>query len=297
MPADAPYAGRVGARYLCFRGGRAGEVSTRDVPGVSLFSAGVLHGVGVFEVFRVYGGKAHALSRHLARLEAGARALGMQAPLTRSEMFAEVRRCIAEAITAGLPGELRARVVWMAGEGDEVVRWIALEPLAPHADAIEASRVEVLPVAPLAAPGLKSLSYLPQLLAQREAKRRGADTAVFVDDAEQLWEGALANVFALSGDTLVTPPLQGPVAILPGVTRAVLLELASSAGLAVREEPISAALWQGGADGLFLSSSVRGIVPIAEVRRGDARWRYARHSRLSALEAHYRATIGDRLDG
>lgn len=290
-----PFAGRVqtaaGPRFLNVQGGLA---EGGAAPGVSLFAPALLHGLGVFEVFRVHGGRAHALDRHLARLTSAASRLGLATPDAR-QLASEVRTTIAAAMEAGLPGDLRARLVWAADEGDELIRWIALEPLPVTIDEARALLGLALPLTPLAVPGVKSLSYAPQILLRRRARAAGADVALGVDAEGLLWESAFANVFALRDDELWTAPLDEGPAILPGITRGLVCELAPSLGLRLREEPIPPALWRGAADALFLSSSVAGLLPLARVRYPGGEACFGPAESFRRVAEAYRAGIASRL--
>jgi para-aminobenzoate synthetase/4-amino-4-deoxychorismate lyase len=86
----------------------------------------------------------------------------------------------------------------------------------------------------------------------------GAPVPLLVDRGDEILEAGRANLFAAFGDVLKTPPVDGR--ILPGITRAATIEVAPSAGLEVREEPLSRAELLG-ADEVFLTGSVRGIEP------------------------------------
>jgi len=88
-------------------------------------------------------------------------------------------------------------------------------------------------------------NYAASLVAQAEATRQGCDQVVFLDAAERRWIEELGgmNIFFVFDDgSLSTPPLGGT--ILPGITRASLLEIARERGLTVREEPYSFAQWR-----------------------------------------------------
>jgi branched-subunit amino acid aminotransferase/4-amino-4-deoxychorismate lyase len=100
------------------------------------------------------------------------------------------------------------------------------------------------------------------MAAESEAKRRGADEAVFVDGDGIVLEGTVTNVWWRSGDVLHTPSLD--LGILAGVTRATLIELAPACGYRVEEGayPLEALL---GADEAFTSSSVREVMPLVEI--------------------------------
>jgi len=91
-------------------------------------------------------------------------------------------------------------------------------------------------------------NYAGSLLAQAEATKRGCDQVVFLDAAEHRWVEELGgmNVFFVMNDgTIVTPPLAGT--ILPGITRASIIKLATENGLNVVERPYSFEEWQNDA--------------------------------------------------
>lgn len=93
-----------------------------------------------------------------------------------------------------------------------------------------------------------------------EAKDAGFETVLLPDHAGNVTEGPGFNVFALKGDTVVTPDR----GVLHGITRRTVLELATEAGLTVEERalPIDELLE---ADEVFLSSSGGGVTPVARI--------------------------------
>jgi branched-subunit amino acid aminotransferase/4-amino-4-deoxychorismate lyase len=113
-------------------------------------------------------------------------------------------------------------------------------------------------VSPLLA-GVKSTSYAFNIAARDEARRRDADDALFVAPDGTVLEATTANVVWREGRTLLTPTLELP--ILDGVTRSVVLELASELGYALEQGtyPLERL---AGADEAFLCSTVREIAPV-----------------------------------
>ena len=107
--------------------------------------------------------------------------------------------------------------------------------------------------------GVKSTSYALNMMAVDEARARGAEDAVFVAGDGTVLEATTSNVWWRRGSTLFTPAVDGR--ILAGVTRDVLLELASPAGYEVAEGvfPVSEL---AAADEAFASSSIREVMPI-----------------------------------
>jgi branched-subunit amino acid aminotransferase/4-amino-4-deoxychorismate lyase len=110
--------------------------------------------------------------------------------------------------------------------------------------------------------GVKSTSYAVNMAAEAEARRRGADDAVFVDPAGTVLEGPTTNVWWRRDRTLVTPSLD--LGILAGVTRATVVELAAAAGYDVEEGRYGLTDLLA-ADEAFTSSSVREVMPVTEL--------------------------------
>jgi branched-subunit amino acid aminotransferase/4-amino-4-deoxychorismate lyase len=118
---------------------------------------------------------------------------------------------------------------------------------------------------------VKSTSYAVNMAAQRTARARGADDAVFVGLGGELLEAPTASLWWRAGDTLYTPALD--LGILAGVTRSALCELAPGLGLRVLEGVFTAEDLAG-AEEAFLSSSTREVMPVVQVdgaRVGDGR--------------------------
>jgi para-aminobenzoate synthetase/4-amino-4-deoxychorismate lyase len=105
--------------------------------------------------------------------------------------------------------------------------------------------------------GLGDRKWLDRRLVDRLAQR-GEGVPLLVDGDGSVLEAAWGNVWAIEGERLVTPPADGR--ILPGVTRARLLRLAGSLGLTATEEGITLERLRE-ADGVFLTSALRGAVP------------------------------------
>jgi 4-amino-4-deoxychorismate lyase len=110
--------------------------------------------------------------------------------------------------------------------------------------------------------GVKSTSYAVNMAAEAEAKRRGADDAVFLGSGDVVLEGPVTNMWWRYEDVLYTPALE--LGILAGVTRATLVEEAAAAGYEVREGAFAVEL-MAAADEAFTSSSVREVMPVVEL--------------------------------
>lgn len=213
---------------------------------LSIDDPGVRYGVGLFETMRCEDGRVPLLDRHLARLAGSVEALRLY-PAPAPGL---VRGAIVAVASALGPGSGRVRVTvtphpTLLVEGEPV----ALDPEL---------RLTAVSIRGAWYPGRriaehKTLSFLGWHDAQRRAEEAGADTALLLDQRGRLGEASTANVFCVIGGALVTAPVDG---ILPGVTRGVVLELAS-----VDEEALDEGAWRA-ADEMFVTSAVRGVVPV-----------------------------------
>ncbi len=228
-------------------------------PAVHADDEGFLRGRAVFETLRVYGGRPFRLDAHLERLRRSAASLRLPQP-DRAGLAAASASAIAEG---GAPDAV-LRLLWTPGrEGSGEPTGLALVSSLPPG--LEAERARGLRLAALAwAPGhrlaaSKSTSYAENMAAQDEARHRGADDALLVGADGIVLEAPTANVWWREGTRLLTPPLDQP--ILAGVTRAALWELAAGAGYEPAEETARVERLTG-AEEVFLSSSVREVMPV-----------------------------------
>jgi branched-chain amino acid aminotransferase len=215
-------------------------------------------GDGLFETMRARGGAVLRIERHLSRLRAGAAVLGLS-PLPKDEELADA---IARTLAANELAEAAVRLTVSRGVPERrgllpepeprpsVV--VHAEPFAGYPDELYARGVRAVisgiprnERSPLSR--IKSLNYLENVLARREAEARGADDALLLNTA----------------GTLVTPNVTSGA--LPGTVRElVVAELAPQSGLevverAVRPDELSAA------EEAFLTNALLGIVPLTEV--------------------------------
>ena len=224
----------------------------------------LLRGRGAFETIRVYGGASFRLSEHLERLARSAERIGLP-PVNPMQMT----ELAAQAIEAAGKPDTVLRLVWTPGNGHGAPTALALvSELADHYDALRERGQRLISLRGIRAdepwllPGVKSTSYAVNMAAEAEARRRGADDAVFVDAGGIVLEGPTTNVWWRRGRTLHTPSLE--LGILAGVTRAAVIELAAANGYMVAEGayPLGEL---AGAEEAFTSSSIREVMPITEL--------------------------------
>lgn len=206
---------------------------------------GFLYGYGLFETMRAYGGRCFRQERHLARLAASARALGVACPDANT-----LQSAIQDTLEANGLRDARVRLTLSPGEAEAVPNpkaygtptlLVQAQPYTPPAEADNArgyrghiSAVPIFSRSPEA--GHKTSHYLPYILGRREALAAGANEALFCNEKGALAEGGTTNLFLVVGGVLATPSLlSGP---LPGVTREAILELAAQMRLVAEEREI-----------------------------------------------------------
>jgi 4-amino-4-deoxychorismate lyase len=223
----------------------------------------LLRGRAAFETIRVYRGKPFKLAEHLERLAASAERIGLPA-VNRLELEELAR----QALDAARAPDSVLRLVWTPTPAALAL----VSGLADHYDDLRARGQGLISLRgvraeePWMLPGVKSTSYAVNMAAEAEARRRGADDAVFVDASGIVLEGPTTNVWWRRERTLFTPSLE--LGILAGVTRATVIELAADARYDVEEGAYRLSDLQT-ADEAFTSSSVREVMPVTELDGGQ----------------------------
>jgi branched-subunit amino acid aminotransferase/4-amino-4-deoxychorismate lyase len=218
----------------------------------------------LFETFRVDAGRPRFWPRHMERLVLSAATLGFPVPPAPARLREGVAELLAAAgladavvritVTRGIPGGRPARTgsSWMEAAPLEGRLWRGTRSGA--ARAIVSRR----PFEPGPLGGHKTTSRLAYHLAREEARAVRADEALLATRTGQVLEGAVSNLFAVRGGTVMTPPLSQNV--LPGITRAVVLERCAALGIPVLEQPLGRDELHG--TEVFLTGSVQEVVRV-----------------------------------
>jgi len=233
---------------------------------VPVFDRSFLYGDGLFETMRVIRGKPFRWEQHIERLQSGADYLKIKFPFT-----SEALRQFADDLVAknNLPDAL-LRLTLSRGVGargyspkgaENPTLVMSLHPALAF-DAENPPRWKFITSShrlpanePLA--HYKTCNKLVQILARAEADAAGADEALLLNMDGFVVEGASSNLFWIEGDAIFTPPLAA--GILPGVTRAVVLEICERMGLRIRETNINVDKLKC-SEGIFVSLSSFGVV-------------------------------------
>lgn len=249
-----------------------GELVPRDQAKVSVFDSVVQGGDAVWEGLRVYDGKIFALDRHLDRLFASAHTLRFQGVPTRDE----VRDAVVSTLVANeMYDEAHLRLTltrgpkFTSGMSPENNRagctLIVLAEWKPPVFGDSGIRLITSSVRRNSPATLDSKIHhnnlLNNILAKIEADVAGVDDAIMLDLHGFVAETNATNIFIVKDEVLVTP---NPDACLPGITRAIVLELAASIGLETSERNVSLSEVYT-ADEVFTSGTMGGLAPVLEV--------------------------------
>jgi branched-subunit amino acid aminotransferase/4-amino-4-deoxychorismate lyase len=251
---------------------------------VSVFDAGLQHGVGLFETMGARHGRVFRLAAHVERLAASAAALRLTARL-RSGPLAEAVQATLErsglkaarvrvTITGGDLGRLQA-----TGQSalDPTIVVVA-QPPTEYPDELFQQGVRVVVAGARANPldpgaGHKTLAYWSRIAALQQAAAARAGEALWFSTTNHLASGSVSNVFLVRGGELHTPLARGeeapgtvPNPVLPGITRAAIHELADATGVAHRAGMLTIDDVLG-ADEAFLTNSSWGVLPVVGVER------------------------------
>ncbi len=241
-----------------------------DTP-VSPFNRGLHYGDGVFETLRSYAGRFFRFKEHMNRFMAGLKLLRIQADWSSAEMLGAAKEVLKAnnlsdasvkfiAFRNGAEGpapppDLKASVLISAGPFDSRKKLRCEKGMSAY---IVSGRRNIY--SPLAF--LKSLNYLDNILGKFEARDNNADEALFLNIHGMVAEGATSNIFIIRQEVLYTPPLHA--GILNGITRGVVLQIATEAGIKCMEKEFSPDHLFA-ADEAFLTNSLMEIMPLVSV--------------------------------
>lgn len=237
---------------------------------VSVFDRSFQFGDGLFETLRIAGGRPFRWNRHWERLRRGAEGLGIELPYAART----IELALAELIRQNAVKEGLLRITVSRGVGHrgyspatakDPVLVMSTHPTqalsgAPARWKLVTSSFRLLEGDPLA--DWKTNNKLVQVLARAQAEAMDGDEALLLNSAGKACEAASGNLFWMIGDTIHTPPLN--TGALPGITRAVILELAATRGEWVVETMVDGAELRN-ADGAFLTLSSLGMVEIVSL--------------------------------
>ena len=248
--------------------------------------AGLLYGWGVFTTLRIYDGKAFGFDRHWKRLIQHAE----KARITVLPDLKSIRRAIDKLISANSVVHGRARLTllkgdagsWRTGPGPQTESLIFTSSEVPRVSsdlALTLSPYRILSTALLA--GVKQTAMLENLFALEEARSRGFNEALLLNERGEMVSTAAANIFWVQGDEIFTPSLA--TGCVAGITRHFIRQLTTRWKLHLVEGsfPIQRLL---DAREVFLTSTAREVSIVSSFDSKEYSIKQARIARLLSRE-------------
>lgn len=229
---------------------------------------GFLNGWGIFSTLRVSDGVLFAWERHFRRMQRDAERLHVPFLQTADELKEDLLKLVRAnmafnatlrvAIVRNRGGLFEApkltRDADVIGFTTELIQWGAGVKLGYMPNA----RFGASPFA-----GTKYTSWAENLTYYETAHQRGLDEFVLLNESGQVSECTSANIFAVHGDDIWTPPLNTS-GCLAGITRALLLEEVRIPGLRIAERELTPSDLET-SDAVFISSSTRDLLPALSI--------------------------------
>jgi branched-chain amino acid aminotransferase len=250
-----------------------GEFFEKEDAKVSVFDHGLLYGDGIFEGIRFYGGRVFRLEEHLQRLDHSARAIALTLPMS----LAEIAQATLETIRRNELQDGYVRLVVTRGCGDLglspllcpkatifiIAATITLYPAEKYEKGLEVVTCSTRRIAHGAlSPMVKSLNYLNNVMAKFEALKAGAGEGLMLNEQGYVAECTGDNVFVVQQGKLLTPAISAGA--LAGITRQVVIELATAEGLVVSEPNLTRYdLYT--ADECFLTGTAAEVIPVVRL--------------------------------
>ena len=251
-------------RFLLHNGQIRGTAEKVLSPG----QVGYMNGWGVFSTIRVCDGVLFAFERHYARMKHDAERMHVPFPYSAAQLETQLEELIRanDAHNA----TLRVALVRNRGgifEGEQIERDCDLVAFTANLNKWgDGVRLTYVPngrfgAGPFA--GAKITSWVENLVWNETARQGGFDEVVLLNETGEVSECTSANIFAVFGKRVVTPPLDTS-GCLPGVTRALLLKELSVDGVSFEEGVITVVELER-SDASFITSTTRDLLPILEI--------------------------------
>ena len=236
---------------------------------VSVFDRGFLFADAVYEVTAVVDGRLIDYPGHAARLGRSLAELGIPRPVSEERLLDLHREIVARnALREGSiylqvsRGAVDRDFVFGDGLAPTLVMFTQDKPVVDNPAAETGLRVVTLPDQRWGRRDIKTVQLLHASMMKVEAKRRGGDDAFLVEDG-YVTEASSANAYIVTTDgTVVTRDLSR--ALLPGITRATVLDLARGAGMATAERAFTPAEAAAAAE-CFITSATSFVLPVVRI--------------------------------
>ena len=241
---------------------------------ISPLNRGLIYGDGIFETFRGYGGRVFAVNEHFSRLQNSASFFKINVPFTAAETTEIISKLLKKNNLTDKDSRIRLSLIRGRAEGGLFPNYQAKSEVIITAEAVSKGIAQVQQngikltlinnmyidsLSPLAAH--KTLNYMPAIVALMEVREKGGDEGIYLNHDKNVVEGITSNIFIVRDGKLQTPPLSS--GLLPGITRDTVIKCALKSGIELEEIKLETKDLDT-ADEIFITSSVREVVPVVE---------------------------------
>ena len=242
-----------------------GVLVAPDEAKISVFDRGLQHGDGCYEILRTWNSVVGDVDAHFDRLYETAKFL-----VLRTIDRQKLTEALYKTIAAAGPGEHRIRIMLTRGQGPFGAKLkeigpgsaiVIVEELPEQPEEISLAVVD-WPLPRREQRGHKTLSFVDNIIARELARAADADEAVRLDDDGNVIECATSNIFVVAGGEVSTPSTDDGA--LPGIVRARILTICDKLEITSRVRDLTVRDLRS-ADELFVTSSLRGVVPVTRL--------------------------------
>ncbi len=262
---------------------------------ISVKDHGFLYGVGLFETFRVYNNTPFLFKEHLERLQKGLKIIG----INKKTDYPKMLRLLNDLLKANKLDNAYVRITVSAGiaplglpteeykEPAFIWQIKSLEPLEKDILSVKNATLLKTKYNSLGSNiGLKSISFLNNVIAKQEIKHLENTEGIFITNEGYIAEGIVSNIFFVRKKKLYTPSLK--LGILNGITREYIIYLCEKNNI-IYEEGFYKYKDIYDVDEIFISSSIQGIVPIKRFEKID--YKFNSYGITQLLNKEYKIAI------
>lgn len=255
-------------QYKVFVNGKFLPFSEAQIP---VQDTGFLYGWGLFETIRSYEGSIYKLSQHVRRLALSASFFKISLPYPEVKIINITKKMLSinnikdAYIKIILSGGLYSGKLSQPSTKPNLI--IIAKPFTPlpqiyYTAGVSATIVSIRRNCTSPHCQHKTLNFMENVLARREAEDRGSQEAIFLNNKGYLAEGCVSNLFLIKKGKIITPSIDS--GILPGITRQTVIQLCSRLGIPFKERKVRLKeLYE--ADEAFLTNSLREILPLTHI--------------------------------
>lgn len=247
-----------------------GEKTSSNSRCISPYDRGFTLGHGIFETIMIKDGTTPLLSYHWDRITKSLEVLGIKIPFDFLDLARMIDSLITDNKLSGSRGGIRLTITdgvsarGLLSDGTQSPTFILTTFNVPDPvdTPMNATIVETRRNENSLSSKIKSISYLDNILAQKEALSKGFDLAILLNSKSNVAEGAISNIFAIKRNKIYTPLICDGA--LPGVVRHVLLNVLEHSQYSIHEKTITVnELYD--ADEVFITNALLGVKKIARI--------------------------------